>query len=197
MPHDGTHAGDPTVIRWASPLPLLLPGVVLAFVVSTLASGRVAHLLRVRRTVAWVLLMSAGVILAATLTPLRAGLSPDLPHPGSCDLSRIGFPSLDDLLRPGDVLGNIVMFFPLGFAIAVVPRSRRKAALLCAAFAFPFLIEGTQLVAVSLNRACESADVVDNLTGLVLGLGVGAVVARLVPALGRVATPGDVGASSP
>jgi hypothetical protein len=178
MPHNGPHAVDTTVRWWASPLPLLGPGVVVAFVLSTLASGRVSRWLGVRRPVAWVLLMSVGVILAATLTPLREGLGADLAHPGSCDLSRMWLPSWDQVDRRGsDVLGNIVMFFPLGFAIALVPRSRRKAALLGAAFAFPFLIEATQLVAVSLNRACESADVVDNLTGLVLGLAAGAVVA--------------------
>jgi hypothetical protein len=197
MPHNGPHAVGTTVRWWASPLPLLGPGVVLALVLGTLACGRVARWLGVRRPVAWVLLVSAGVILAATMTPLSAGLGADLAHPGSCDLSRIGLAPIEDLRLHSDVLGNIVMFFPLGFAIALVPRSRRKAALLGAAFAFPFLIEATQLVAVSLNRACESADVVDNLTGLVLGLAAGAVVALLVPALSRGAKAGDAGASGP
>ena len=81
------------------------------------------------------------------------------------------------------------MFIPLGFAIAMVPRSRRKAAVLAAAVALPFVIEATQLVVTPLGRACQSADVVDNLTGLVLGLVAGAVVAWLAPALGRVSEP--------
>ena len=172
---------------WVSPLPWLVPGVVLAFVVSTLASGWVARWLGVRRPVAWVLLMGAGIILAGTLTPLHTGSRLDLSHPGSCNLSRIGLAPIEELLWPSDTLGNIVMFIPLGFAIALVPRSRPKAAVLAAAVALPFVIEATQLVVVSLGRACESADVVDNLTGLFIGLAVGAVVARLAPTLGRAA----------
>jgi len=134
--------------------------------------------------------MSAGVILAGTMSPLDAGRGLDPSHPGSCDLSRIGLAPIEELLGPGDVLGNIVMFIPLGFAIALVPRSRRKAAVLAAAVALPFAIEATQLVVVSLGRACESADIVDNLTGLVIGLAAGAVVARFAPTLGRPVGPG-------
>ena len=73
----------------------------------------------------------------------------------------------------------MVMFIPLGFAIAVVPRSPRKAAVLVAAVALPFVIEATQLLVAPLGRACQSADVFDNLLGLVVGLGVGSVVGRI------------------
>ena len=170
---------------WMAPLPLLVPGCVLALVVSTLASGPVARWLGVRPPIAWVLLMSVGVILAGTMSPLDAGTRADLSHAGACDLSRIGLPSLAQLRWPSDVLGNIIAFIPLGFAIALVPRSRRKAAVLAAAVALPFAIEATQLVVVSLGRACESADIIDNLTGLVIGLAAGAVVARFVPKVRR------------
>jgi VanZ like family len=134
--------------------------------------------------------MSVGVILAGTMSPLNAGRGLDPSHPGSCDLSRIGLPALAQLRWPSDVLGNIFMFIPLGSAIALVPRSRRKAAVLAAAVALPFAIEATQLVVVSLGRACESADISDNLTGLVLGLAAGLVAGRFVPTLGRAVRPG-------
>jgi hypothetical protein len=173
-----------------SPLPWLVPGVVLALVVSTLASDRVARWLRVRRAVAWVLLMGAGVVLAGTLTPLRVEYRLGFPAVGSCDLSRFGLPSLDQLRLQSDVTGNILMFLPPGFAIALVPRSRRKAAVLGAAVALPFVIEATQLVVTPLGRACQSGDVVDNLTGLVLGLAAGAVVALVVPKVQRNVEPG-------
>ncbi len=81
-------------------------------------------------------------------------------------------------------------FIPLGFAIALVPRSCRKAVVLAAAVALPFVIETTQLVVVALDRACQSADVVDNLTGLLVGLVAGAVVARLAPTLCGPSEPG-------
>ena len=173
------------MIWWDSPLPLFVPGCVVALAVSTVASGRAARRLGVRRPVAWLLLMSLGVILAGTMTPLAVESRPQFPLAGTCDLSRMGLPSLEELLRPGDVIGNILMFIPLGFAIALVPRSPRKAAVLAAAVALPFAIEATQLVVIPLHRACESADVVDNLTGLVLGLAAGAVAVWLVPRLGR------------
>jgi glycopeptide antibiotics resistance protein len=165
------------VIWWVSPLPWLVPGVVLALVVSSLASARAARWLGVRRPVAWVLLLSTGVILAGTMTPLVAADRPELGLVQSCDLSRIGLAPIDQLRWPSDTTGNIVGLIPLGFAIALVPRSRRKAAVLAAAVALPFLIEGTQFLVAPLNRACQSADVVDNLTGLVIGLVAGAVVA--------------------
>jgi hypothetical protein len=175
---------------WASPLPWFVPGCVLALIVSTLANGRVAVWLGVRRPVAWLLLMNAGVILAATLTPLAVGNRLELPHPGTCDLSRIELAPIKELRLHSDVIGNILMFIPLGFAIALVPSSRRKAAVLVTAVALPFVIEATQLLVTPLSRACQSADVVDNLTGLVLGLAAGAVVSMLATALGRIAKPG-------
>ena len=136
------------------------------------------------------LLVSVGVILAATMTPLEVGNGPDLSHPGSCDLSRIGPPSPGQFPWPGDVLGNMVMFVPLGFAIALVPRSHRKAAVLILAVALPFVIEATQLLVTPLGRACESGDVVDNVTGLFIGLAAGAVVSALAPMIGPTAEPG-------
>jgi hypothetical protein len=46
------------------------------------------------------------------------------------------------------------------------------------AVALPFAIEATQLVVTSLDRACQSADVSDNLTGLALGVVAGWFVWR-------------------
>jgi glycopeptide antibiotics resistance protein len=177
------------VTQWVAQLPWLIPGCLLAIVVSTLASSRVAHWLGCGRPVAWALLMSVGVIVAGTLTPLAAGSALERSHPGSCDLSRIGPPSFQQLLGPGDALGNILMLVPLGFVIAVLPRSRRKAAVLLCAAAFPVVIEATQLLVIPLGRACESADVVDNLTGLVLGLAAGAVAGSLLQRIRRTPEP--------
>jgi len=57
--------------------------------------------------------------------------------------------------------------------IGVLPRSPCRVPILVAAIILPFVIEGFQLVASPLGRACQSGDVIDNLTGLVLGLGAG------------------------
>ncbi len=173
---------SPVDDRWyLSVLPWVVPGVALALVVSIAAGGRLARWLRVPRVVAWLLITSTGVILAGTVSPLGLEYRAKPQAVLSCDFSRIGPAGIGDLIRPTDPLGNILMFIPLGFAIALAARSSRKAAVLAGAFALPFLIEATQLVVTPLERGCQSADVVDNLTGLALGLFAGTVVAWLAP----------------
>jgi hypothetical protein len=125
------------------------------------------------------LLLSAGVIMVGTLTPLRAERTLAFALSGTCDLSRIGPPRLDQLRWPSDIVGNVVMFIPLGLAIALVPRSPRKAAVLVGAVALPFIIEATQLLVVPLGRACQGGDVFDNLAGLAIGLAFGLAMGAL------------------
>ena len=57
--------------------------------------------------------------------------------------------------------------------------------MLLAAIALPFAIEAVQFAVTPLGRACQSADVVDNLTGLLVGLVAGTIVAWLVSAVHR------------
>jgi len=57
------------------------------------------------------------------------------------------------------------------------------------AIALSFAIETTQLLVLWLDRACQSADVVDNLTGLAIGLAGGIVARRL--AAGRLVAAVD------
>jgi len=186
--------GSMLVLHWSgvsdswyfSVLPWLVPGVALALVVSIATTGRLARWFSVPRVVAWVLIMSTGVILAATMTPLGFEYKPEPQWARSCDFSRVGPAGIADLIRPTDALGNLLMFIPLGFAIALAARSFRKAAVLAIAFALPFLIEATQLVVTPLGRGCQSADVTDNLTGLGLGFTAGTVVAWLAPPVARI-----------
>jgi glycopeptide antibiotics resistance protein len=163
-------------------LPWLLPGVAVALVLSPVLSGPAGQKLRVRPIVAWVFLFSLGVILAATLTPLRGAFDGDRGS-GTCDFSRLGLASIGDLQRFGDVGLNVLIFIPFGLAIGIVPRSRRKTVIVAASIALPFAIEAIQLLLPALDRACESADVADNLTGLVIGLAAGTLVGRLLPRL--------------
>jgi glycopeptide antibiotics resistance protein len=172
-------------LHHAQVLPWLLPGIAIALVVSVLASSAVGRALRIPRPVAWLMVLNLGVILAATMTPQWEALAFGARGPSSCDFSRIGLAPLRDLLRFGDTSGNVLMFIPLGATIGLMPRSRRMVVVLLAAIALSFAIEITQLLLPVLDRACESADVVDNLTGLVLGL-VGGIVARqLWTSMGR------------
>jgi hypothetical protein len=72
-------------------------------------------------------------------------------------------------------------------AIGLWPRSRIKVALIVGAVALPIVIETIQLVATALDRACQSADASDNLTGLAIGLVLGFALGGLAPSLGSVA----------
>lgn len=156
-------------------LPWLAPGIAISFVVGLAASGAVGRSLGVRRAVAGLMLLGLGIIVAATLTPWSSPFAPGAPGPARCDLSRIGIPSWDEILSIYDAGGNILMFIPLGAAIGLLPRSRRKAAIIVAAVSLPFAVETIQLAVPSLDRQCEGADVVDNLTGLMFGLVAGTV----------------------
>ena len=69
----------------------------------------------------------------------------------------------------------MVGLIPLGFAIVLLPRSRRKLAVLLGAIALPFAVESIQFIASPLGRECQSSDVIDNLTGLFVGLAAGTV----------------------
>jgi VanZ like family len=162
-------------------VPFFLPGFAISVFVGIAASGVLGRALGVRRALAWAIFVSLGIIAAATLTPRWQGLEFGAVGSSSCDLSRLGPAPLDELLRPTESLGNVLMFIPLGVTISLVPRSRRKAAIVIAAIALPFAIETIQLLVPALDRACESADVVDNLTGLAIGLAAGPMVGWLAP----------------
>jgi hypothetical protein len=148
-----------------------IPGVAISIIVALILSGSVARRLGTRRAVAWLLLASLGAVLSATVTPSREAL---LLHPATgmvgCDLSRVGPARWAEYLTLGTTSLNVVLFVPLGVAIGLLPHSQLKAALVLGAVILPIAIETVQLVVGPLGRACQSADVFDNLLGLVLGL---------------------------
>ena len=73
------------------------------------------------------------------------------------------------------------LFIPFGAAIGLVGESRHRAGLIIAALGLPVAIEAIQFFVPVLGRGCQSADVIDNLTGLVVGAGIG-TAARLLRA---------------
>jgi hypothetical protein len=158
------------------------PGVVISAIVGGAICGLVARLLGTRPLVAWLLVFSVGSIVAATLTPIHDTLETGAAGVGTCDLSRFGPARLDDLRTLNDTSLNVLLFLPLGAAVGFLPDRGRKAVVAAFAVALPFAIEGIQLVATSLHRGCQSADVADNLTGLLLGFAAGQAI-RLVAGL--------------
>lgn len=158
-------------------LPLFLPGVAVAALLGLDVRHRLAARLGCSPVHAWILVVSLGIILAATLTPLRAALEQGATGPKACNMSRLWLAPLASYLRLGDIAGNVLMFIPLGLAVRLLPRSGARTRLLVGVFLLPVVIEVSQLAAGFLARACQAGDVVDNLAGAVIGILLGSVVA--------------------
>jgi glycopeptide antibiotics resistance protein len=161
-------------------LPWLLPGLILSTLIGIAASRRIAQALRVDRAVAWALVVGFGLVLSATLTPLDGGFEFGVSGIGTCDMSRIGLAPFQELVHIGDTSLNVLLLIPLGLALGLMPGSRRRTVLVAVAIALPFVIEVTQMLLPVLGRGCQSADVSDNLTGLLVGflIGTGVDLAR-------------------
>ncbi len=79
------------------------PGVIVAIPVAALLTGPVARALRTTPWLAGLLLISTGVIVAATLTPIHSRLAIDPSIARACDLSRRWFASPSDLTGINDI----------------------------------------------------------------------------------------------
>lgn len=166
-------------------VPWFLPGLTLTVIIGFLARRKVAEVLGVSPAHAWAAVVSIGLILSATLTPFHLAAGVDGSRIAGCDFSRVGFASLHEILKFDDPTLNILLFIPLGVVIAFVPGARRKSLFLAAAIALPVVIETIQLVATPLQRACQSADVFDNATGLIIGFALGAIAKATLDAFWR------------
>jgi len=152
-----------------SNVPWFMPGVLVSIAASVALAIPLGRAMTVRPVVAGALVLTLGIVLSATLTPLRGAIEAGAAGTGVCDLSRLGLAPIAELMTLNDTSLNILLFVPLGVVVGQVPRTRRMAGILLASIALPFLIEMIQLVASDLARGCQSADVVDNLTGLCIG----------------------------
>ena len=168
---------------FAGTVPLFPITMVLIVIASVVLAPAVARRLGTGRAVAGLLLFGFGVVIAATLLPDRdalAGIASDR----VCDLSRIGLPSIGQLTRINTTSLNVLLFVPLGLAVGLLPRSRPAVFIVVAALSLTFVVEGIQLFVNVLGRGCQTADMVDNLLGLAIGIMVG-VLARPLLRLGR------------
>ncbi len=77
---------------------------------------------------------------------------------------------------------NTVVFIPSG-ALLVLAAARRRSAWLTVPLglgglaAYSAAIEKTQLELARIDRACDVTDIIDNVTGAVVGVGIGIVLA--------------------
>jgi hypothetical protein len=99
----------------------------------------------------------------------------------------IGGPAPDGfwIFPGGQRLLNAVVFVPSG-ALLVLVAARWKWAWVAVPLglgvlaAYSLLIEYTQLAAARIDRACDVTDIIDNVTGAVVGVLIGVVVLPLV-----------------
>lgn len=153
-------------------LPWLLPGLAGTVWLAWLVHQRHTAPTRTRiLLVGWI--MSLGLIASATLTP---GSDAPFRSAFACVIERPDVLGVSELFQPSERSLNVLLFIPLGLATALLPRWRYAAVALAAGLAAPVVIELAQRVLPALGRGCQSADVVDNLTGLVIGCFLGLVV---------------------
>ena len=164
------------IAEYLADFALFWPGVLISVAISLTLAGRVARRIGAARPTGALLLFSLGLIASATLTPSREALRFGVIGSGMCDLSRIGFAQIRDLLELDDPGFNVLLFIPPGMAIGLVPRPAIRLGLAIAALLLSPAIELIQLVVTPLDRACQSSDVFDNLTGLVVGLALGLLI---------------------
>jgi hypothetical protein len=155
---------------------------VLIVIGSVALAPAVARRLGTRRVVAGLLLFGFGLVIAATLLPDRDALA-GIASERVCDMSRFGPASIAELTRVNTTSLNVLLFVPLGVAVGLLPRSRTTTFVVVAAVSLTFVVEAIQLFVTVLGRGCQTADMVDNLMGLAIGIAIG-VLAR--PVLARV-----------
>ena len=134
------------------------------------------------------LVWSIAVIGIVTLIPAENGLGyiPAGEHATSCSWD-IGGPSPDGfwIFGGGQQLLNTMLFVPAGiFLVLAMARWRAGWVLvplgLAALAAYSLGIEETQLHVARIDRACDVTDIIDNVTGAVIGVGVGLVLLPFV-----------------
>lgn len=172
------------VRSFVAAVPLFALGVAIAIIAAGALSPAVARGLQTSRSIAALLLFGFGLVLAATLTPDAAAFAGEASD-GSCDVSRMGLAPTSELTRVSSSSLNVLLFVPLGIAVGLLPRTRAAAVVTMAAILLTFFVEGVQLLVTVLGRGCQTADLVDNLLGLAVGILVATIARWLFSLLAR------------
>jgi hypothetical protein len=169
-------------------------GVMLLLVAASgLACGLLALVLRPR--LGWLsalaiagFVWSIAVIASITLIPANGapGIVAAEGRLTTCSWD-IGGPAPDGfwIFSGGQRLLNMVVFIPAG-VLLVLACARWRAAWvlvplgLAGLAAYSIGIEATQLALARIDRACDVTDVIDNVTGAALGVGIGIVLALVL-----------------
>ena len=124
------------------------------------------------------LLWGLTVVLVVTLSPVRNDYY-GVPTLG-CDWSIWRPLAREYWFSAGSRPPNVWLFAPAGIGVMLLDRMWRRILGALLLIGLPIAIETVQDFEPQLKRSCSSQDVVDNWTGLAIGLLVGAVLAALV-----------------
>jgi hypothetical protein len=175
-------AGWSSAMTVIGDLPLFWPVTALVLVFAGGLAAWAGRILRTSKWSAFLLLISFGTIMAATMTPSVAAFFP-VDRLGGCILGQFDVPPLSRLLYPNETSLNVALFVPLGVACGLLRRWSQVAGASLLAAGLPFGIEFIQYSVPALGRVCSTADVAANLTGLAVGLVASIVAVRPISSL--------------
>jgi glycopeptide antibiotics resistance protein len=112
---------------------------------------------------------SLAVIVAVTLTPQQLGAAGEVSWP---------FTWLTTWFS--DRVLNVLLYVPLGVAVALIGRAPLRNAVTVAALLLPLVVEAVQHLVGPLARDAQWQDVVDNTLGVAIGLALGYALRRWV-----------------
>lgn len=157
--------------------PWALPGMLVVGLLAIPLAPIAGRALFAPAFLAYLLVVSTGWVLIATLTPGGHGGLPESWREPNLTLS---LPSWETLTTINETSLNVLLFAPLGLAIALLPRIRAATVLFGLAVLAPAGIEVAQYLIPELGRVgLQMDDVVANEIGLFAGAVLGLVI-RLI-----------------
>lgn len=120
------------------------------------------------------LVVWAGLVLALTVSPKKK-FRGQVDKPRSCDLQVV----------PAHVLGvftnhqrllSLALYLPIGALIILAARHRERVLAFAVAALMPIGVEAMQYALPRLRRTCQTIDVYDSWTGIVVGAGLGVLL---------------------
>lgn len=159
-----------------NPLPWRMPTTAPFAITGVFASDPMAPALQTRHYVGWLIVVGLAMIASATLVPLYGTFEGGASGSVGRGLSIMTPATLADFVAKDDLPLTVLLLMPLGCLLGLLPWPRRTRLV---------AIETTQEWLPVPPRACQSSEVIDNISELLVGAAGGAVAAVVVDRLSR------------